>query len=303
MGLLRRHLNLLAIEHKKHSIRGDVLTLGQQSVHATLDEVKSIFKKQGVSLKNLPADFDTKNRIPDWKGTKYDAYTNCQAVLSLLGAKKVLAADVSGYENPDIVMDLNLPVDKKYYNAFDVILDIGTLEHIFNLPQALENIKSMCKPGGTIILGTWTSNDINHGFYQICPTLFHDYFASNDFENFSCFVLVGSNLNYEKKAKIWQCNERAMTDNMILNSKKGVETMFFARKKMSSDDTKKEYPIQSYYTTSNYWSNKTTSNIKTPLIKMILQLLFITRKYRPEFFDMIWKEIKTKKNLKYIGRY
>lgn len=303
MGLLRRHLNLLAIEHKKHPITGEVLTLGQQSVHTTLNEVKNIFKKQGVTLENLPLDFNTRNKIPDWKGTKYDDYTNCQATLSLLGAKKVIAADVSGYENPDIIMDFNLPVDKKYYNAFDAIVDIGTLEHIFNISQALENINLMCKPGGTIVLGTWTSNDINHGFYQICPTLFYDYFSMNGFENFDCFILVGSNLNYEKKAKIWQCNNRAMVESMILNSKKGVETMFFATKKSSADNEQKKYPIQSYYTASDYWNKKTDSKAKKPLLKFIFWILFSTRRYRPEFIDMIWKERKTKKNLRYIGRY
>lgn len=145
--------------------------------------------------------FDIKNKIPAWQRTRYENYINCQTVLTLLGAKRVYAADVSNYEKPDIIMDLNIPVDNKYHNKFDVILDIGTLEHIFNIPQALENITLMCKSGGTIILGAPASNAINHGFYQICPTLYYDYFKINGFENFSCFILEGSNLNYEKKGK------------------------------------------------------------------------------------------------------
>src|SRR3989344_2419142 len=304
MGLLRRHLYLLAAENKKYPVLGNVLTLGQQSVHTNLDEVISMFKNQGLSLKDLPVGFDTKNKITDWKGTKYDNYTNCQTVLTLLGSEKVNVTDVSEYENADIIMDLNMPIDKKYYNSFDVILDIGTLEHIFDISKALENITLMCKPGGTIILGTWTSNAINHGFYQICPTLFYDYFSSNGFEDFSCFILLGSSLNYEKKAKIYKCKKEAMIQDLIFNSKTGVETMFFARKKVSlTDNVKIQRPIQSYYLTSDYWSKKTDPKIKKPIIKMILWLLFITRKYRPEFIDMIWKSIKTKKNLTYIGKY
>src|SRR3989344_5549286 len=130
MGLLRRHLYLLAAEHKKYPLTGAELTLGQQSGHAPLDEVMLLFKQQGVSLKELPPGFDIKNKIPDWKGTRYDTYANCQAVLALLGAKKTYAADISAYENPDIIMDFGLPVDKKYHSAFDTILDVGTLEHI-----------------------------------------------------------------------------------------------------------------------------------------------------------------------------
>jgi len=65
------------------------------------------------------------------------ANTNCQAVFKMLGADNVHVADIYGHEGADIIMDLNLPCDKKYYNRFDTIFDVGTLEHVFNMPQAL----------------------------------------------------------------------------------------------------------------------------------------------------------------------
>lgn len=302
MGLFRRNLYLLALEHKKYPIRGDVLTLGQQSVRTTLKEAKALFEKEGVILKNLPQSFDTKNKIPEWEKTEYDNYANCQTILTLLGADKVYVADVSDYENPDIIMDFNVPVDNKYHNKFDIILDIGTLEHIFNIPRALENIKLMCKPGGTIILFAPASNAINHGFYQICPTLFRDYFALNGFENFNCFILVGSNLNYEKKAKIYQCKPSAMTEDLILGSKTGVEIMFFANKSLKNNDRQEKIPIQTTYSTSSYWQ-KGLSSAHFKKNKLLSHLLFISRKWRPEIIDRTWKKLKTRKNLIYLGRH
>lgn len=297
MGLLKRHLYLLAIENKKHPIRGDVLTLGQQAVYATLDEVKLLLKKERIYLNNLPLNFDTKNKIPSWKKTKYDNYTNCQTVLTLLGAKKIYVADVSSYENPDIIMNLNRPVDNKYHDRFDFILDVGTLEHIFNIPQALENIKLMCKPGGTIIFSTPASGAINHGFYQISPTFYYDYFKINGFDNFSCFILEGSSLNYEKKAKIYKCKIEAMTENLTLASNKGIEVVFFATKSINNNlETK--IPIQTIYNTSLIQPKR-----KNPLRKFILYLLFVSRRWRPEFIDRTWKKLKTKNKLIYIGRY
>lgn len=301
MGLLKRNLYLLAFEHKKHPIKGDVLTFGQQSVHATLDEVKIIFEKEGVFLKSLPENFDTKNKIPDWKETGYQNYTNCQAVLRLLGAEKVFSADVSGYENPDILMDFNMPVDKKYYNRFDAILDIGTLEHVFNIPQAFENIKLMLRPGGTLILGYPLAGVINHGFYQICPTLLYDYFSINGFENFSCFILDGSNINYEKKAKTYQCKYPAFTDNLIIDSKTGLEVTFFATKSINKNDAPIKMPIQSRYNASPYWK-KEPQNVAQKQ-NLALWLLFISRRWRPEFVDRIWKKIKSRKKLTYLGRH
>ena len=43
MGILEPHLKLLAMEHEKHPIKGQVLTLGQQAVYATFDRVKQIY--------------------------------------------------------------------------------------------------------------------------------------------------------------------------------------------------------------------------------------------------------------------
>lgn len=301
MGLLKRHLYPLAIEEKNYPVKGNVLTLGQQSVYATLDEVKVLFKKQGVSLNNLPMGFDIKNKIPDWKGTKYDNYTNCQTVLTLLGAEKVYAADVSNYENPDLIMDFNLPVDEKYHKKFDLILDVGTLEHIFNIPQLLENIKLMLKPEGTVILGYPVSNAINHGFYQISPTLLYDYFTLNGFKNLTCFLINGSNLNYEKKAKIYRMKPAAMTENLILGSKTGIELLFFAAKS-NENDFQTKMPIQTKYKTSAYWQKKPKAS-QSKKRKLILGLLFISRKWRPEIVDRAWKKLKTKKMLTYLGKY
>jgi len=302
MGLLRRNLYLLALEHKKHPIKGDVLTLGQQSIHATLAEAKVLFEKEGIVLKDLPQNFNTKNNIPDWEKTDYSNYANCQTILALLGAQRVYVADISKYENPDIIMDLNTPVGQELYNRFDIILDIGTLEHIFNIPQALKNMKLMLKPGGSVILGYPCSNFINHGFYHICPTLLYDYFSANGFDNFSCFIINGSNLIYEKKAKIYQCKQQAMTDDLTLPSKVGVDVMFFATKSLKSHDLPEKIPTQTAYTSSAYWQ-KGSSPANFNKGKLLSRLLFISRKWRPEIIDRTWKKIKTKKNLIYLGRH
>lgn len=300
MGLLKRDLYLLAIEHKKHPIKGNVLTLSQQAVDATLDEVKLLLKNEKICLNNLPPGFDTKSKIPDWQGTGWDNSTNCQTVLTLLGAERVYAADISNYENPDIIMDLNVPVDNKYHNKFDVILDAGTLEHIFNIPQALENIRLMAKPGGTIILITPASGAIDHGFYQISPTLYYDYFGINGFENFSCFILEGSG----SKGKIYKYKPDA-TGILTLVSKKGIAVAFFASKS-TNNNLKTNMPIQGLYNASPYWhgeSKSAYSEKKNLLKKFIIYLFFISRKWRPDFIDRIWTKLRTKNKIIYIGRY
>ncbi|MGH6693484.1 MAG: hypothetical protein ACREF4_22690, partial [Gammaproteobacteria bacterium] len=63
----------------------------------------------------------------------------------------------------------------------DLLLDTGTIEHCFNIGQAAVNLATLVKQGGFIIQGL-PFNMYNHGFYNINPTWFHDFFPDNGFE-------------------------------------------------------------------------------------------------------------------------
>ena len=86
--------------------------------------------------------------------------------------------------------DLNfpLPMDKfpnLIYAGYDIVLDVGTAEHCFNIGQALINMADMAKEGGYIIHEN-PFNCGNHGFYNLNPTLFADFYGANGFELVDC---------------------------------------------------------------------------------------------------------------------
>lgn len=86
----------------------------------------------------------------------------------------------------EIVCDLNNNLDPilKAYN-YDIVLDVGTLEHCFNISQAIINMAGMVKVGGYII----HENPFlagNHGFYSLNPTFFVDFYSANGFEVLEC---------------------------------------------------------------------------------------------------------------------
>ncbi|MBF0495590.1 MAG: hypothetical protein HQK58_03285 [Deltaproteobacteria bacterium] len=79
-----------------------------------------------------------------------------------------------------IWLDLNhqLPADLADRSA--TVLDGGTIEHIFDVAQALTNIHHMTKVGGTIIHITpitW----YDHGFYNFNPLLFRSVARANGY--------------------------------------------------------------------------------------------------------------------------
>jgi hypothetical protein len=82
--------------------------------------------------------------------------------------------DILGCQNSKIV-DLREPIDEAYHNAFDVVTDFGTTEHVDgNYYQARKNIHDACKVGGIMIhenpmTGHWIGhgcNYLNENFYR-----------------------------------------------------------------------------------------------------------------------------------------
>lgn len=92
--------------------------------------------------------------------------------LRSLGATAVTSFDASSYEGAEHIHDFNLPIPPEFHDRFSVVLDGGTLEHIFDFPQAIKNCMRMVEEGGHLLILTPTNNYSGHGFYQFSPDLF-----------------------------------------------------------------------------------------------------------------------------------
>ena len=89
--------------------------------------------------------------------------------------------DFTQYEGSEVEHDFNFEIPEDFVNRFDVVIDFGTCEHIFNFAQALINIHKMLKLDGRVYhCGPlcWP----NHGFYGYNPTLFADFYEDNGYE-------------------------------------------------------------------------------------------------------------------------
>lgn len=85
----------------------------------------------------------------------------------------------------EIACDLNSR-QEMFSPRYDMVLDVGTAEHCFNIGQALINMACLVKKGGHIIHENPHSGWGNHGFYSLHPTLFHDFYIQNGFELVKC---------------------------------------------------------------------------------------------------------------------
>jgi len=92
-------------------------------------------------------------------------------LLGVLGANQVDALDVSDYEGATIVHDLNLPAPESLRARFSAVIEVGSLEHVFNFVEALRTCLDAVEPDGHFLAITPTNNEAGHGFYQFSPEL------------------------------------------------------------------------------------------------------------------------------------
>src|SRR5436190_3947788 len=73
----------------------------------------------------------------------------CEPLLiDCFGASRVDSIDNSAFERATFIHDFNRPIAPELRGRYDTVFDGGSLEHIFNLPQALVNCSLLCRPGG-----------------------------------------------------------------------------------------------------------------------------------------------------------
>ena len=76
-----------------------------------------------------------------------------------------------------VILNKEVPLD--CLEKFDVVIDAGTLEHLFITTTALSNIFSLLKPGGMYFFAAPRNGWVDHGFVQFSPTFYRDFAYRN----------------------------------------------------------------------------------------------------------------------------
>ena len=152
----------------------DTLMIGRQSMLLTSVTLQRVF-----SLLNINRNADEFLR----------EHSYGEALFSLMGAKNVSSLDHSSYEDATIIHDLNLPISADLRGRYSVVYDGGTLEHVFNVPQALKNCMEMVRVGGHFLQVNVANNFMGHGFWQFSPDLiFRAFSAANGYQVEAVFL-------------------------------------------------------------------------------------------------------------------
>jgi hypothetical protein len=137
------------------------VTIGRQRLYLTPFELRQLLTACGQGVSKVDA-ADICNGASGYS----------ENLFHFLGAQTVHSFDYSDYEGSTHTHDMNEPIPEDFKEAYTVVFDGGSLEHIFNFPVAIKNCMEMTKVGGHYLAITPANNCFGHGFYQFSPELY-----------------------------------------------------------------------------------------------------------------------------------
>lgn len=150
-----------------------------------------------------------------------------------LGYDNYFSIDINGANN-SYQFDLNHDINEsKYSEKFDLVINNGTGEHIFNQYSLFKNMHYLTKKNGVMLHIMPFLDWINHGFYNFNPILYADLAAANDYRilDISLANRNGAELSIIDKEKL-----NIMYEQVKPNYQTDFKTLLFdARKKLGEN--------------------------------------------------------------------
>ncbi len=97
----------------------------------------------------------------------------CRIFFTHFGFKIYLELDIN--KRADIRIDLNNSIPDDLREKFDLVFDAGSVEHVMNVCQAMQNLVDIVKVGGKFVHTQFIGDQTNHGYWTISPNYYLDF--------------------------------------------------------------------------------------------------------------------------------
>jgi hypothetical protein len=198
MGLGRHEINAIRLVYQRFGPLGRVATLGRQC---------------------LAGAYTSRS------GQVYQGF--CESLLtSEFGATVVHSYDFSDYEGATHIHDLGRPLPQ--VSEYDLVLDSGTSEHIFNISQSLLNAARLVKPHGIVLHCLPSNSFCGHGMYQVSPELFFSLYSVRN--GFATEVFLAEYFGFNCFKYWYRVEEPRNLERVEFSSKTSLGVIVVARK-------------------------------------------------------------------------
>lgn len=242
MGLDIASIKFIAAAKSSGVDFSNMVMLGRQSIFAEEDELEKVLSTCGIKV-------DVEAFL---KENKYG-----EELFSLFGAEKIQSLDYSSYEGATIIHDMNVAVPESFHQRYSLVYDGGTLEHVFNVPQALKNCMEMIQVGGHFLQVTGANNFMGHGFWQFSPELIFRVFSEQN--GFKTKIVLLHEIEAEGKWYIVSDPDSAKQRVELCNRTPTYILTIAQRTRVTGIFS--EPPLQSDY--SEVWKRDSNGNLKT----------------------------------------
>jgi hypothetical protein len=157
---------------------------------------------------------------------------------ALLDYRELVSIDFHGTPAARPI-DLNHPVELG--QRFDIVIDGGTAEHVFNVAQFFRTCHEVTAPGGLMLHHNPFRGWLEHGFYSFNPTFYWDLAAVNRYE---VLMLVYTET---QPLRIEQLFGREKIIEMARAGELGANAMLYAVYRKPRDEAPFAMPRQAYY--------------------------------------------------------
>jgi SAM-dependent methyltransferase len=194
VGLAGLKLLLPALAEVPRRPDARILVLGTQDLVFRYGEALEFLRAEGVAVQEVPEGerrfTDSFAHVAHGDWWRYKDYLHQETLFRMLGFApgQLRTLDVDDYEHADLLHDLNLPVPAAL-GTFDLVINQGTLEHVFDIRQALWNLSDLTREGGQVVHmvpGTM----LEHGFYNFNPCLFADFYRQAGWQQEELFWIM-----------------------------------------------------------------------------------------------------------------
>jgi len=159
MGIDLSQVQFFDVCHKLGALQAPLLGLGSLVIRESRDDIEGFATTFG---------YTTLRREQSVRAFFLDRYN----------IREYRDCDING--SAEILLDLNKSIPETLVGTFGTVLNGGTLEHVFDIRQAMENLHHLVRPKGSFIHMvpvTW----FEHGFTNLNPVLFHAVAEANQY--------------------------------------------------------------------------------------------------------------------------
>lgn len=167
-------LNVIECKNLIYEKSPKAIDLGSQTASINKIFIKNLFSQNKVSDSTQLTNLTKLSEL---------SYFTTKDFFKSVGFNEYKSIDLNGaYESFQFDLNKNIKEDYNFNQEYDLVINNGTGEHVFNQYSLFLNFHNLTKVNGIMLNILPFIDWINHGFYNFNPIFFADLAASNNYE-------------------------------------------------------------------------------------------------------------------------